>query len=102
MPPHRPFKILYASQYANVMPSFLVDISRQFDRRMASLFSYESQYGNTDTASDLFPSQKEVEERLAAVARYYGNLIGVKYAEAFVVKESMQVDDIVTMPVKSI
>jgi hypothetical protein len=43
-----------------------------------------------------------VEERLAAVARYYGNLIGVKYGEAFVVKECQQVDDIVTMPVKSI
>jgi bacillithiol biosynthesis deacetylase BshB1 len=102
VPPHRPFKILYSSQYANVAPSFVMDISRQFDRRMASLFSYESQYGDAEAASDLFPSQKEVKERLAAVARFYGNLIGVKYGEAFVVKETIEVDDIVTMPVKSI
>ncbi len=102
-PPHRPFKILYSSLYANVTPSFVVDISRQFDRRMAALLSYTSQYGeDADTASDLFPSHVEVEERLAAVARFYGNLIGVKYGEPFVVKESMQVSDIVSMPVRSI
>ncbi len=102
VPAHRPFKILYSAQYANIAPSFVVDVSRQFDRRMAALFAYQSQYGDSSTASDLFPSQKEVEERLAAIARYYGNLIGVKYGEAYVVKECQQVDDIVNMPVKSI
>jgi bacillithiol biosynthesis deacetylase BshB1 len=102
VPPHRPFKILYSSLYANVTPSFVVDISRQFERRMASLFSYVSQYGDSADASDLFPSHQEVEERIAAVARFYGNLIGAKYGEPFVVKESMQVDDIVGMMVRSI
>jgi len=33
---------------------------------------------------------------------FYGNQIGVKYGEPFVVKEAMQVDDIVAMPVRSI
>lgn len=102
VPPHRPFKILYSSLYANVAPSFVVDISRQFERRMAALLSYPSQYGGTTESSDLFPSHKEVEERLAAVARFYGNLIGVRYGEPFVVKEALQVDDIVSMPVRSI
>ena len=64
-PPHRPSKILYSSSYANVTPSFVVDITRQFDRRMAALFSYASQYGDSETASGLFPSHREVEERLA-------------------------------------
>ena len=102
VPPHRPFKILYSSLYANVTPSFVVDISRQFDRRMASLFSYKSQYGDGEDASELFPSHAEVAERLAAVARFYGNLIGVKYGEPFIVKESMRVDDIMNMSVRSI
>ena len=53
VPPHRPFKVLYSSIYANVTPSFVVDISRQFDRRMAALFSYQSQYG--DSASRIRP-----------------------------------------------
>ena len=101
-PPHRPFKIIYSSLYANVPPSFVVDISRQFEARMTALLSYASQYGASDIASDLFPSHGEVRERLAAVARFYGNLIGVKYGEPFVVKEAMQVDDIVNLPVRSI
>lgn len=102
VPPHRPFKVLYSSLYANVQPSFVVDISDQFEDRMAALFAYVSQYGNSDEASGLFPKQEEVRERLASVARFYGNLIGVKYGEPFVVKEAMQVDDIVRMPVRSI
>jgi N-acetylglucosamine malate deacetylase 1 len=102
VPPHRPFKILYSSLYANVAPSFVVDISRQFDRRMSALFSYTSQYGDGESASDLFPSHQEVQERLAAIARFYGNLIGVKYGEPFVVKEAVQMDDIVNVPVRSI
>jgi N-acetylglucosamine malate deacetylase 1 len=101
-PPHRPFKVLYASLYANVTPSFVMDISRQFERRMSALMSYVSQYGNSGEASDLFPNQKEAEERLASVARFYGNLIGVKYGEPYVVKEAIQIDDIVSMPVRSI
>lgn len=100
--PHRPFKILYSAQYANVKPTFVVDISRQFERRMAALLSYRSQYGDTNQSSQLFPSQAEVTERLAAIARFYGNLIGVKYGEAFVAKECIEVEDIVNMPVRSI
>ena len=100
--PHRPFKILYSSLYANVTPSFVVDISRQFDRRMRALMAYQSQYGDSATGSELFPSHTEVQERLASIARFYGNLIGVKYGEPFVVKEAMQVEDIVAMPVRSI
>jgi bacillithiol biosynthesis deacetylase BshB1 len=100
--PHRPFKILYASLYADVKPSFIVDISAQFERRMLALLSYTSQYGKTEEGSALFPDEAEIRERLGAIARYYGNQIGVRYGEPFVVKEAMQVDDIVAMPVRSI
>lgn len=100
--PHRPHKILYSSLYANVTPSFVVDISAQFDRRMTALLSYASQYGESAEGSDLFPGREEIEERLGAIARFYGNLIGVKYGEPFVVKEAMEVNDIVQMSVRSI
>jgi bacillithiol biosynthesis deacetylase BshB1 len=102
VPPHRPFKILYSSLYANVTPSFVVDVTRQFERRMAALFRYVSQYGDTTEGSGLFPSHAEVEERLASIARFYGNLIGVKYGEPFVVKEMIEIGDVVAMPVRSI
>ncbi|HEY1497009.1 MAG TPA: bacillithiol biosynthesis deacetylase BshB1 [Candidatus Solibacter sp.] len=100
--PHRPFKILYSSIYAEVKPSFIVDISAQFERRMTALLSYTSQYGETIEGGTLFPNEQEIRERLGAVARFYGNLIGVKYGEPFVVKEAMQVEDIVTMGSRSI
>ncbi|MGH9611842.1 MAG: bacillithiol biosynthesis deacetylase BshB1 [Bryobacteraceae bacterium] len=100
-PPHRPFKVVYSSLYANVTPSFVVDITPHFDRRMAALFAYESQYGETADASGLFPRREEIRERLAAIARFYGNLIGVRYGEPFVVKETLRVDDLVAMPVRS-
>lgn len=100
--PHRPHKIIYSSIYANVTPSFVVDISRYFEKRMESLFAYRSQYGSAEEGSALFPDEAEIRERLAAVARFYGNLIGVKYGEPFVVKETMRVDDVVAFPVRSL
>ncbi|MGO4881583.1 MAG: bacillithiol biosynthesis deacetylase BshB1 [Bryobacteraceae bacterium] len=100
--PHRPYKVIYASLYANVAPSFVVDISGQFEARMAALLSYRSQYGAQDEGRGLFPQEQEIRERLGAIARFYGNLIGTKYGEPFVVKETMQVEDIVNMGVRSI
>ena len=99
--PHRPYKILYSSIYANVTPSFVVDISAQFERRMAALLSYRSQYGGRE-GGELFPDEKEIRERLGAIARFYGNLVGVKYGEPFVVKEMMLVEDVVAMGGRSI
>jgi N-acetylglucosamine malate deacetylase 1 len=100
--PHRPHKIVYSSLYANVTPSFVVDISDHFERRMAALFCYQSQYGQSPEASALFPDRQEIRERLGAIARFYGNLIGVKYGEPYVVKEMLRVDDIAAMGVRSL
>jgi hypothetical protein len=100
--PHRPQKILYASLYADVKPSFIVDISAQFERRMTALLSYVSQYGNTAEGGDLFPQEGEIRERLAAIARFYGSQIGVKYGEPFVVKEAIEIEDVVAMKGRSI
>ncbi|MBI5281808.1 MAG: bacillithiol biosynthesis deacetylase BshB1 [Candidatus Solibacter usitatus] len=99
--PHRPFKVVYASMYANVTPSFVVDITPHFDARMESLFAYESQYGETAQGGGLFPGKAEIHDRLRSIARFYGNLIGAKYGEPYVVKETMRVDDLVTMGVRS-
>ena len=99
--PHRPFKVLYSSVYANVTPSFVVDITNQFDRRMEALLAYRSQYGENEAGSDLFPNEPEIRDRLASVARFYGNLIGARYGEPYVVKETMRVEDVVALTVRS-
>lgn len=98
---YRPYKIIYSSMYANVKPSFVVDITAQFERRMEALLAYGSQYGEEEEGAQLFPKQTEIRERLAAIARFYGNLIGVRYGEPFVVKETMRVDDVVNLPVRT-
>jgi len=100
--PHRPFKILYSSIYAEVKPSFIVDISGQFERRMTALLSYSSQYGEAVEGGTLFPNEQEIRERLGAVARFYGNLIGVRYGEPFVTREVASVEDIVALPGRSV
>jgi len=99
--PHRPFKVVFASLYANVPPSFVVDITPHFERRMEALFAYQSQYGETPEAAGLFPKRDEIYDRLRSIARFYGNLIGVKYGEPYVVKETLRVDDLVALGVRT-
>ncbi len=101
-PPHRPYKIVYASLYADVRPSFVVDISEQFETRFAALMAYRSQYEDQSAGSGLFPHQAEIRERLAAMAGFYGLLAGVQYAEPFVQKEVGLVEDLLTLPVQSL
>ena len=101
-PPHRPFKIIYASLYVDVRPTFVVDISAQFETRFASLMAYKSQYQDQEAGSGLFPRQAKIRERIAAMAAYYGLLAGVQFAEPFVQKEVGLVDDLLMVPVQSI
>src|SRR5947209_11063191 len=102
LPPHRPFKIVYASLYYDVRPSFVVDITGQFEARMESIFAYQSQYQDQQAGSGDFPAHQEVRERVATMAGFYGLLAGVKYAEPFVQKEVGLVEDLLMLPVKSI
>lgn len=99
--PHRPRKVIYSSLYASIEPTFIVDITPHFERRMQALFAYQSQYGDSAESGGLFPGQQEIRERLEAVARFYGQKIGVKFGEPFVTREAMQVDDPVELGAKS-
>jgi bacillithiol biosynthesis deacetylase BshB1 len=99
---HRPFKIIYASLYRDVRPTFVVDITDQFETRFASLMAYKSQFTDQEAGSGIFPAQQEIRARVESVARYYGMLGGVTYAEPFVQKEVGLVDDVMAIPVKSI
>jgi bacillithiol biosynthesis deacetylase BshB1 len=100
--PHRPYKILYASLYADVRPSFVVDISPYMKRRLEALLAYRSQYSTQSTGGALFVPHDDIRERTFATARHYGLLAGVRYAEPFVQKEVSLVDDLMLLPVQSI
>ncbi|HWF38276.1 MAG TPA: bacillithiol biosynthesis deacetylase BshB1 [Candidatus Acidoferrales bacterium] len=99
----RPFKIIYAAAYANVMPTFAVDITAQYERRKRAILSYESQFKpvKKDRKTKVYLPLDELEERMTITSGSFGRMIGVKYAEGFVVKEIMRVDDVVKMPVRS-
>jgi LmbE family N-acetylglucosaminyl deacetylase len=101
--PFRPFKIVYAAAYADVRPTFAVDISEEYDRRRKAILAYASQFHppRKERTSRVALPLDELEERMSTIAKHYGRMIGVKYAEGFVVKEIIQVDDLVRMPVRS-
>jgi LmbE family N-acetylglucosaminyl deacetylase len=100
--PHRPFKIIYATLYYDIRPAFVVDITDQFETRFQSLMAYKSQFSDQEAGKDLFPAQAEIRSRIEAMARFYGMLGGVTYAEPFLQKEVGLVDDLTLIPVKSI
>jgi len=100
--PHRPFKIIYATLYYDVRPTFVVDITEQFETRFQSLMAYKSQFSDQEAGHDIFPAQAEIRSRIEAMARFYGMLGGVTYAEPFLQKEVGLVEDLTALPVKSI
>jgi LmbE family N-acetylglucosaminyl deacetylase len=100
--PHRPFKIIYATLYYDVRPTFVVDISEQFEGKFASILAYKSQFTDQNAGKDLFPAHDEIHVRVEAMARFYGMLGGVTFAEPFLQKEVGLVDDLLSIPVKSI
>jgi len=100
--PHRPFKIIYATLYYDVRPTFVVDISQQFEAKFASILAYKSQFSDQEAGKELFPAHDEIRARVDAMARYYGMLGGVTHAEPFLQKEVGLVEDLLAIPVKSI
>ena len=100
--PHRPFKIIYATLYYDVRPTFVVDISEHFEQKFASILAYKSQFSDQEAGKDLFPAHEEIRARVESMAHYYGALGGVRYAEPFLQKEVGLVDDLLAIPVKSI
>jgi len=62
----RPFKILYAAAYADVTPTFAVDITRQFQRRRRAILAYASQFRppQKDRRSKVFLPLDQLEERM--------------------------------------
>jgi len=100
--PHRPFKIVYATLYYDIRPTFVVDISAEFQDKFASILAYTSQFSDQEAGKDLFPAHEEIRARVEAMARFYGMLGGVTYAEPFFQKEVGLIDDLLAIPVKSI
>jgi bacillithiol biosynthesis deacetylase BshB1 len=101
-PAFRPFKIIYATMYYDIRPTFVVEITEQFETRFQSLMAYKSQFSDQEAGTGIFPAEAEIRPRVDAMARFYGMLSGVTYAEPFLQKEVGLVEDLTLLPVKSI
>lgn len=102
--PFRPFKILYSTSFAPVQPTFVVDITEQYEKRRAAILAYGSQFRpkKSSAKSNVHLGLDTLEEEMNRIARQYGQLIGVKYGEPFLIRELMQVHDVVKMDVRSV
>jgi bacillithiol biosynthesis deacetylase BshB1 len=101
---YRPFKILYSTSYANVRPTFVVDITAQYQQRRKAILAFGSQFrpAKSQIKSKVHLAIDRLEAEMNRLAQHYGGMIGVDYGEPFLQKELMKVDDIVKMEVRSI
>jgi bacillithiol biosynthesis deacetylase BshB1 len=100
--PFRPFKIVYATLYYDVRPTFVVDITTEFETKLESIYAYKEQFADQAAGGKDFPAHTEIRDRVTSMARFYGLLAGVKYGEPFFQKEVGLVEDLRLVPVQSI
>jgi bacillithiol biosynthesis deacetylase BshB1 len=100
-PKHRPFKILHCLTYRQdfVRPSFVVDISQEFETKLAAIRSYASQFDGAIQAGEVYPNGEPLEDLVRHFAAYYGTLIRKPYGEPFFTTELVEVDNVVAMEV---
>jgi bacillithiol biosynthesis deacetylase BshB1 len=101
---YRPFKILYSTAFSEARPTFVVDITEQYEQRRKAILAYGSQFRPTrsERKHKVHLGLDELEDEMNRLARRYGQMIGVRYGEPFLTKELAKVDDVVDMAVRSI
>ena len=100
--PHRPRKIIYTSSFRDGQHSFFVDITGQMERKLKAVAAYKSQFDGTPSSREIYRPGVDIFEYMTVTAQHYGHMVGVKYAEAFAIKEQILIDDPAEMPVRSI
>jgi bacillithiol biosynthesis deacetylase BshB1 len=102
--PHRPHKILYAIAYREdaPKPTFVVDTSDVFERKLAALRCYASQFEGVEAIGELFPANVPVLDLVRIQDARYGSLIRRAYGEPFYTRETMRVEDVAALDVRSL
>ncbi len=101
--PHRPRKLLYAITYREdyVKPTFVVDISADFETKLAAINCYASQFEGATQAGEVYPTGEPLTDVVRHQSAHYGSLIRCAYGEPFWTHETMKVDDVMTLEVES-
>jgi len=95
---HRPRKIYWVhNSYDPGPPTFVVDITAEMEKKMASILAYKSQFPEQgDPAKG--PPRDQIEDWVRSRGRAYGLMIGKKYGEGFIQRETMEVEDPTKVP----
>jgi bacillithiol biosynthesis deacetylase BshB1 len=82
--PHRPRAWINFMQWYEFTPSFIVDITDEYDQRMKAVHAFKSQFYDPDNRErETALSSPEFLEMLRTRCEYYGDKIGRKYGEPF-------------------
>lgn len=94
-PEWRPKYVYNMIQDWSLKPTFVVDISKYWDQKRASVAAYKSQFYDPNSGEpESYISSKAFWEFLEARAEEYGHMIGAKYGEGFVSRRMLGVKDI--------
>ncbi|HEV7387050.1 MAG TPA: bacillithiol biosynthesis deacetylase BshB1 [Gemmatimonadaceae bacterium] len=101
VPVHRPLKVIHALSFRedNQKPTFVVDISEAFEKKLEAIGCYESQFGDAVQAGEVYPNGEPLNDLIRHHAAHYGSLIRCRYGEPFYTTETMRVDDVGTLEV---
>jgi bacillithiol biosynthesis deacetylase BshB1 len=101
VPKHRPHKILHSLTYRQdfVRPSFVVDVTDEFEQKLAAVRCYSSQFDGEIQAGEVFPNGEPLYDVIRHYAATYGSLIRTRYCEPYFTTEMMRVDDVAALEV---
>lgn len=100
--PWRPRKIVTSTTYLPVPPSFLVDISDDFEVKLRAIRSFKSQIRGVDRLGDIFPSSRSLIDTIKNIHSGYGAIAQAKFAEPFLQHEVIVIDDLLELPLASV
>lgn len=92
----RPCKLAYAlpvTEAVEIVPSFVVDVTAQWDTKMRAIRAFASQFTPAAEEKVSLPFDR-FQHAVETAGRRAGQRIGVEYGEGFVTREPMQVDDL--------
>jgi bacillithiol biosynthesis deacetylase BshB1 len=103
VPRHRPRKVIHAIAYREdpVKPTFVVDVSDVFERKMEAIRCYGSQFDEATQAGEVYPTGEPLYDVVRHQGAHYGSLIRARYGEPFFTHETMRVDDVAALEVST-
>jgi bacillithiol biosynthesis deacetylase BshB1 len=102
-PPHRPRKVLHAMSFRedHEKPTFVIDISDDFETKLAAIKCYASQFDGAIQGGEVYPNGEPLYDIIRHQAAHYGSLIRCRYGEPFHTTETMRIDDLMALEVAS-